>query len=96
MSNVLDRQATATPQPSAIVEAAEGIIDTLCVHMKPKARAKALADLDAYLARLERDPASGLPNNVRPLRAASYQSAADAQDRASRAAALRFLIGECF
>lgn len=96
MSNVLDRKPANAPQPAALVDAAEGIIDTLLAHMKPKAAARAKADLTAFVARLERDPATGLPHNVRRIRDHGYAGAVDAQERAARAAAMRFLIGECF
>lgn len=96
MSNVLDRNRVETPQPEALTEAAAHAIFTLREHMKPKARAKARARLEAFADRLERDPLTGLPNNVRILRAPPATLAEEAAERAAKARALRFLIGECF
>lgn len=96
MSNVLDRKRAEAPQPEALREAAVEAIFTLRGHLRPKAREKAKASLEAYAARLERDPWTGLPNNVLVLHATERQREEDRARRAKRAAALRHLIGECF
>lgn len=96
MSNVLDRKPAAAPQPEALTEAAVHAIFTLRGHMKPKAREKVRASLEDYAAHLERDPLTGLPHNVRVLRASPAQISEASAKRAEQAAALRFLIGECF
>lgn len=98
MSALLDKPDVIDPQDAAILS----VIGTMRDHMKPKAAAKAKANLEAYAARLETWEGCRLPANVTPLRwhgsrrEQALATEAQRQERARHAAAIRALIGRAF
>lgn len=96
MSNVLDRKQANAPQPEDFADAAASLVAIFANQMKPKAQARAKANLEAWLDRLERDPATGLPHNVCPLVRNPHAVAVEKQQDARLAAAAREVIGRCF
>ena len=102
MSTLLDKPVTLDPQDAATLTALDAVFGTIRDTMKPKARARAKARLEAYADRLETWQGCRLPANVTPLRGfqshreMARASEAQRQERAQHASAIRALIGRAF
>lgn len=98
MSNALDRAATPAPQSAALNEALDEVLHHLSSGLKPKARNRAKAKLEAFATRLETWQGRQLPANVTPLRGRLIDADQEnhRRERAERAAAIRHLIGRAF
>lgn len=102
MSTLTDRPAIIDPQDEATEAALNEVFFRLRDNMKPKGVAKAKAALEAYAVKLETWEGCRLPPNVERLRPRqgnfekALASAAQRQERAAQAAAIRALIGRAF
>jgi len=88
-------------QARVTVEALDEVLYQLTDNMKPKARQRARAKLEAYADRLETWRGRRLPANVTPIRGlrGAERDRADERQRqeaAVKAEALRVLIGRAF
>ena len=88
-------------QARLTVEALESVLHHLTDNMKPKAKRRARAKLEAFADRLETWQGRRLPANVtaiRGLRGVERDRASEAQrrERALKAEAIRLLIGRAF
>jgi hypothetical protein len=92
MSMTIDRRHIADLKPDALNMALDEVLDLLTAHMKPKARERAKAALEAHARRVDTNTRAG---RVVRLHAPSPGSAADIE-RAARADAIRHLIGRAF
>lgn len=93
----------STPAPASrdlqarlTVEALDEVLYQLTNHMRPKAKGRARAKLEAYADRLETWQGRRLPANVTPLRARLGEQEEGRRLRALKAEAIRVLIGRAF
>lgn len=98
MSNVLDRPSAESRNARATWDAIDDVLDALAAHLPPKKLAKARAQIEGQIRRLE--TYEGLPANVTPIWQARHPGvdlkADERQLRANKAEMMRLLVGRVF
>lgn len=98
MSNVLDRPSADSRNARDTWDAIDDVLDALATHLPAKKLAKARAQIEDQINRLE--TYQGLPANVTPIWQARSPGVDlkedERQRRASKAEMMRLLVGRVF